>query len=73
MTMPGKTYVELVLCRSVRGEWSLHAPDASDAAIANGHAPPLLSGPADWNEKTKVWSRPNKDDYDEGWRIHEKR
>ena len=34
----------LILCQSADG-WSLHAPRSSDEDIAEGDAPPLLSGP----------------------------
>lgn len=33
----------LVVCESADG-WSLHAPDATDEAIASGDAPPILTG-----------------------------
>lgn len=56
---------DLVLCRSDTGDggWSLHAPGSTDEQIASGDEPYLVSGPADWDEKTGDWSRPNYDDY----------
>lgn len=56
---------DLVLCRSDRGDggWSLHEPGSTDDEIASGDAPYLVSGPAEWDDQTGEWSRPNYDDY----------
>lgn len=55
----------LTLCRSDQGDggWSFHAPNATDEEIANGDAPCIASGPANWNEDADDWNRPNADDY----------
>jgi hypothetical protein len=57
------TQQRLVLCRSDHGDggWSLHPADTTDDAIANGDAPILASGPAEWIDGE--WSRPNAADY----------
>ncbi len=54
-----------VLCRSDHGDggWSLHAPGATDEAIACGDAPPIISGPSEWDKGD--WDRPNAADYAE--------
>lgn len=59
------TAVDLILCRSDFGDggWSLHAPGVDEAAIADGTAPPLLTGPADWDATERVWDRPSPADY----------
>ena len=53
-----------VLCRSDTGDggWSLHAPGSTDEQIAEGDAPPFVSGPSDWQAEDG-WTRPNADDY----------
>ena|SRR5579864_5245303 len=53
-----------VLCRSDtgNGDWSLHAPRSIDAQIANGDAPPLVSGPSELDEDDE-WDRPDTRDY----------
>lgn len=55
----------LVLCRSDRGDggWSLHAPGSTDEDIANGDAPYLVSGTAEWDEASNTWNRPNYADF----------
>lgn len=60
----------LVLVRSDRGDggWSLHAPGSGDDAIASGDAPPLLSGPSEWDDGVGGWSRPNQADLREARR-----
>lgn len=67
MNSDGATVSEddLILCRSDGGDggWSLHAPDATDEQIASGDEPPLACGPADMDEDTGYWSRPNCEDY----------
>jgi hypothetical protein len=40
------SYDDFVVCRSPDG-WSLHAPGSTDAAIASGAAPYLMTGPND--------------------------
>jgi hypothetical protein len=56
---------KLVLCRSDNGDggWSLHAPGSTDEQIACGDAPYLASGPAEIDEQTGEWNRPNAEDY----------
>ncbi len=57
----------LVLCRSDAGDggWSLHAPGSTDEQIANGEAPALLDGDAEWDGDADEWSAPTADDYAE--------
>ena len=52
-----------VLCRSDCGDggWSLHPAGSTDAQIASGDAPYLLSGTAQWVDGD--WDRPNAQDY----------
>ena len=50
-----------VLIRSSTGHWSIHAPGASHANIADGTAPPLHDGTANFIEGE--WNRPNELDY----------
>lgn len=59
------TAMDLVLCRSDTGDggWSLHAPGATDEAIASGDAMPLTNGNAEWLAGSKDWSRPDQRDY----------
>lgn len=54
---------DLILCRSDEsdGGWSLHAPGTTDADIASGDAPCLLTGEAERTEGG--WSRPDAADY----------
>lgn len=49
---------DLVVCMSTDG-WSLHAPEATDAEIAAGDAPYILSGPGE----------PTADDYDRAFEL----
>lgn len=53
----------LVLCRSDQGDggWSLHPPGTTDADVASGDAPYLLTGEAEWVDGK--WSRPDAADY----------
>lgn len=59
----------LVLVRSDCGDggWSLHRPGATDDEIADGGAPPLVCGPARWDERAGDWDRPNAADYARAW------
>lgn len=54
-----------VLCRSDArdGGWSLHAPGSTDKQIADGDAPPLLTGTAAMDSETNEWTRPDDLDY----------
>lgn len=60
-----KTY-GLILCRSDEGDggWSLHQAGSTDEQIANGTAPVLASGTAEWDEELREWDRPDESDYD---------
>jgi hypothetical protein len=62
---PEYTAEDLVLCRSDTGDggWSLHAPGSTDEQIASGDAPYLVSGPAEMDDETGEWSRPDLADY----------
>ncbi len=55
----------LILVRSDAGDgrWSLYVPDATNRQIASGEAPPLASGPAEWDADADEWNRPNAADY----------
>ena len=57
------SHIPYVLVRSDLGDggWSLHAPGATDDAIATGAAPALVTGPATWQDG--AWSRPDARDY----------
>ncbi len=54
------TSQHLILVRSDSGDgaWSLHAPDATDAEIADGTAPALASGEGRWDEDAGAWAPP---------------
>ena len=54
---------DLVLVRSDTGDggWSLHPAGSTDEEIAQGHAPSLVSGTAQWVDGD--WDRPNAQDY----------
>ena len=60
---------KLILCRSHMGDggWSLHAPGSTDEDIANGDAPPLVTGTS--RKRAGVWLRPNARDYADALRI----
>lgn len=58
MTTATYTAADLVLCESADG-WSLHAPGSTDAQIASGDAPYLVSGEG----------VPTDSDYSEALRI----
>lgn len=60
---------QLVLCRSDQGDggWSLHAPWATDQQIADGDAPYLASGEAEFDGAD--WSRPNETDYQQALNV----
>jgi hypothetical protein len=57
--------MKFVLCRSDQGDggWSLHPSGSTAEEIALGEAPVLVSGPAQWDEATDDWDRPNEADY----------
>lgn len=55
----------LCLLRSDVGDggWSLHTTDQIADSDASGEPPEvLLSGPAQWDEASEDWSRPNTED-----------
>ena len=56
---------DLVLVRSDQGDggWSLHPAGSTDEQIAQGDAPYLVSGTAQWVDGE--WDRPNAEDYAE--------
>jgi hypothetical protein len=53
----------LVVCRSDHGDggWSIHAPGATSEQIADGTAPPLLTGTA--RRASGLWNRPSARDF----------
>lgn len=64
----------LILVRSDQGDggWSLHAPGVTDKEIAQGDAPPLLSGTATQDDQGE-WDRPDSTDYARAWTVYRAR
>ena len=62
-----------ILVRSDAGDgaWSLRDPEVNDHEIADGSAPPLVSGEASW--RNGRWSRPDERDYDRALHALRKR
>lgn len=67
MKTPIRTY-DLVLVRSDAGDggWSLHATGSTSQQIAEGEAPPLVSGTAALRDPDdhNSWDAPTQKDYD---------